>query len=369
VCVKELNSLSAVQKNFDVQLKKGLQAAMSLFGKDERGKIISSVCHVNRFIYDVTETVGKDVHLCIWPAVDIGEDKVDPLRDERVAEVLRKQGMVHCLVTPSSFGQEGKEEHKLKNQIGIATNSSGQFIVGEHENDVKMFDPSGQFIKHFNVPNDDVETKLYIFDVATDNKDDIYVLVRHRKEAGSEFVVYELFSNTAGLHHKFPVRGEDWGRLTVTNSQVLVLSFTSVVVYDTNGLFVRSFGEGTLKCASYLTAANDGRVMVVYDDYLVHIFSEDGVHLNRFKPQGRYWYPGIAFHRGSEHVVIAGKEGNLFDPDLLHVEIFTKDGDFVRSTQIHEERIDFIVGMTVTMDGRIAVLLKDTDRKGKVLVI
>jgi len=304
------------------------------------------------------------------PAVDIGEGKVDPLRDRRLAKVLRKQGMEHCCVTPWSFGQEGEEEHKLKNPRGIATNSSGQFIVGEHANDVKIFDPSGQFIKHFSVPNDDVETKLYIADVATDNQDNIYVLVKYWKETAFKgFVVYE-FSNTADLHHKFPVRGEDWGRLTVTNSQVLVLSDFSVAVYDTDGLLVRSIGEGTLECAWDITAANDGRVMVMErDDSCVHIFSEDAVHLNKFELQGRYWYPRIAFHRGSEHVVIAGMEGNLFVPGLLHVEIFTKDGDFVRSTQIHEERIVFISVMTVTMDGRIAVLLTDTDRKHKVLVI
>ena len=223
VCLKDLNSLSAVQNSFDVQLKKGIQALKGLVGKDERRKIISSVCHVNRVIYDVTQTVGKDVHLWIWPAVDIGEDKVDPLRDERVAKVLRKQGMEHCLVTPWSFGQEGKEEHKLKNPTGIATNSSGQFIVGdEGDNGVKVFDPSSQFIQYFSLPNDDVETKLYIHDVATDNKDNIYVLGYEKKTGSEGFVVYE-FSNTADLHHKFPVRrdvrGGDWLRLTVTNSK------------------------------------------------------------------------------------------------------------------------------------------------------
>ena len=358
VCLKELNSLLAVQKNFDVQLKKGLQAAMSLFGKDERRKIISSVCHVNRFIYDVTLTVGKDVSFWMWPAIDIGEDKVDPLRDEKVAEVLRKQGMEHCCV-PWSFGQEGEEEHKLKKPFGIATNSSGQFIVGDI-NDVKMFDPRGHFIQHFSVPNDDVATKLYILDVATDNQDNIYVLVRYKKKTGSEGLVVYEFSNTADLHHKFPVRGVDWGRLTVTNSQVLVLSGRSVSVYNTDGLFVRSFGEGTLKDAWDVTAANDGRVMVVdWDDFCVHIFSEDGVHLKTFKLQGRYWPPSIAFHRGNENVVIVGEK-----EDLLHVEIFTKDGDFVRSTQIHEEGSRLIERMTVSMDGRIAVLLS-----WKVLVI
>ncbi|KAL9966978.1 hypothetical protein ACROYT_G025129, partial [Oculina patagonica] len=59
VCIKELNSLPAVQNSFDVQLKKGIQAVRGLLGKDERRQIISSVCHVNRVIYDVTLTVGK----------------------------------------------------------------------------------------------------------------------------------------------------------------------------------------------------------------------------------------------------------------------------------------------------------------------
>ena len=359
VCLKELNSLLAVQKNFDVQLKKGLQAAMSLFGKDERRKIISSVCHVNRFIYDVTVTVGKDVSFWMWPAIDIGEDKVDPLRDGRVAKVLRKQDMEHCYV-PWSFGH--KEEHKLKNPRGIATNSSGQFIVGEFD-DVKMFDPSGHFIKLFSVPNDDVETSLCIFDVATDNQDNIYVLVKYMKKTGSEGLVVYKFSNTAGLHHKFPVRGVDRGsRLTVTNSQVLLLSSRSVDVYDSDGLFVRSFGEGPLKD---ITAATDGRVMVVErDDSCVHIFSEDGDHLKTFELQERYYNPRIAFHRGNENVVIAGKRESL-----LHVVIFTKDGEFVRSTQIHEEGVYDLRGMTVTMDGRIAVLLADNVGICKVLVI
>ena len=371
VCLKELNSLSAVQNSFNVQLKKGIQVLKGLVGKDERKKIISSVCQVNRVIHDVTQAVGNDVHLWIWPGVDTGEDKVDPLRDRRLARVLREQGMDHCCVTPWSFGQEGIDEQKAPR--GIATNSSGQFIVGDI-NDVNMFDPSGQFIQHFRVPHDDVDRRLDILDVATDNKDNIYVLVRCVKKAGSkEFVVYE-FKNTADLQHKFPVMGEDWARgLTVTNSQVLVLRKFSVDVYDTDGLFVRSFGEGTLKEPWDITATNDGRVMVVdWRDFCVHIFSEDGDCLGKFKPRGRYFPRIAAFHMLSEYVVMAGETSKKEEP-VVFVEIFTKDGKFVRSTQIHEERADWIKGMTVTPGGRIAVLLPHIDGKfkfkWKVLVI
>ncbi|XP_078378074.1 uncharacterized protein LOC144661251 isoform X1 [Oculina patagonica] len=367
VCIEELNSLSAVQNSFDVQLKKGFQAVRGLqfIGKDERRNIISSVCHVNRVIYDVTLTVGKHIPFFIWPAVDIGEEKVDPLRDERLTKVLRKQGMEHCCVTPWSFGQEGEEEHKLKQSCGIATNSSGQFIVGDCEDDledgnVKVFDSTGTFMSLFSLPKDDVHTKLHVLDVATDMNDSIYVLVGLEKPGAErdEYVVYE-FNNTADLHHKFPVRGErgNWGRLTVTDSgKVLVLWSDNVVdVHETAGQFVRSIGEGILEYACDITAANDGRVMVVdTNDSCVHIFSEHGDHLNKFKLQGSDLYLTIAFHRASEHVVLAGKRRG--GKDLLLVEVYTKDGEFVRSTQIHDERIgDFIRGITVTTEGCIAV--------------
>ena len=303
----------------------------------------------------------------MWPVVDIGEVKVDPLRDRRVAKVLREQGMEHCCVTPWSFGQEGEEEHKLRNPRGIATNSRGQFIVGDN-NEVKMFDPNGQFIQHFSVPNDDVETELYVWDLAADNKDNIYALVECETKTGSEGFVYE-FTNTADLHHKFPVRGKYCSRLTVTNSKVLVLSVFSVDVYDTDGLFVRSFGKGVLKKACDITAANDGRVMVVdwnWDGSCVHIFTEDGHHLDKFKLQGglHYDYPSIAFHMLNEHVVTDG-----YHKEKPVVKIFTKDGEFVRSTQIHEERVNCIKGITVARDGRIGVLLVYINDKCKVLVI
>ena len=118
-------------------------------------------------------------------------------------------------------------------------------------------------------------------------------------------------------------------------------------VYDTDGLFVRSLGKGTLKDPCDITAANDGHVMVVdRGDSCVHIFSEDGDCPYSFKLQGHYNFLKIAFHRLSEYVVIAGEK-----EELAVVEIFTNDFEFMCSTQIHVERIGQITGMTVTRDG------------------
>ena len=404
VCLKELNSLSAVQNSFDVQLKKGIQAVKGLFGKEKRRKIISSVCHVNRVIYDVTLAIGKDVSFWIWPAVDIEDDKVDPLRDERVCEVLCREGMEHCCV-PWSFGQEGKEEQKLQDVRGIATNSSGQFVVGDRgDHDVKVFDSNGKFITRFSVPTDDLNTLninlgatttirfrpklLSVTCKATDMNDNIYVLVGDLKigrlgptRSHGEHFVYKV-NDTGDLQHKFPLRKGYWLRvaMAVTNSdKVLALQSCPLIrntlidhgrdvvdMYNTHGQLECSFGEGILEGAWDIAAANDGRVLIVDRKPCVSVFSEHGDHLNKFELQGCYDFPRIALYRASEHVIIAGRKGL----DHLHVEICTKDGEFVRSIQRHEEGMDnFVQGMAVSTNGHIAI--KVTSRHGfnKILVL
>ena len=144
-------------------------------------------------------------------------------------------------------------------------------------------------------------------------------------------------------------------------------------VYNTDGLFVCSFGEGTYFGGGFIayriTAANDGRVMVCvmnWHDCCVHIFSEDGHHLDKFQVQGGYRsYLRIAFHMLSEHVVIVGETG---ERGIVLVEIFTKDGVFVRRTETSVKFIN-IGGMTVTRDGRIAVVGSGISFTPKVLVI
>ena len=150
-----------------------------------------------------------------------------------------------------SFGQEGKDEHRLKEPVCIATNSTGQFIVGDREDcNVKVFDSDGKFIKHFSVFSDVVDTKVYIYGVATDVNDNIYVLVELKKPGTglSERAFVYKFENNGNLHHKFPVRGGEWKwhRVIVTDSgKVLVLRSENMVdVYENDGQFVRSLEKG-----------------------------------------------------------------------------------------------------------------------------
>ena len=226
VCLKELNSLSAVQNNFNVQLKKGIQAVKGLFGKDKRRKIISSVCHVNRVIYNVTLTVGRDVSFWLWPTVDMEEDLVDPLRDERVTDVLCRESKEHCYV-PWSIGQGGEEKHKLKKPGGIATNSIDQFIVADWgDEDVKVFDSSEKFMARFRIPTDYFKDPFTFFalDATTDMNDNIYVPVgcmEYCALVGNfTFNFVYKFTSTGDLQHKFPLRKGVWFQkcMAITNS-------------------------------------------------------------------------------------------------------------------------------------------------------
>ena len=373
VCLDELHQVPAVKEYFKVELEEGLRLR-ARFNKDERRQIIFSVCHANRVIYDVMSMLGS-VKMWTLPDVETGKEKVDPLRNERVVKILTKQGKEHCCVTPWSFGQEGEEEHKLKNPWGIATNHRGQFLIADNgDKTVKVFDSNGNFDFRFNPQTDDPDTKLVILDVATAGEDDkIYLLVRLEKPGADEV---RVFNKTADLQHKFPVRRGDWGRLTVSSGKqrvkILLLTDNVVHVHQPGGEFVCSFGGGVFKNARDITATCDGRVMIVdsRDDSL-YIFDVEGHQLGKFNIKyERDVYYRIACHPASDHVVLAGAER---ETDRLMLAIYTVNGEFVRRIQLDEKVRYGVQGITVTVEGHIAVALQDiTDEhtlQAKVIVV
>ena len=374
VCLDELHQVPAVKEYFKVELEEGLRLR-ARFNKDERRQIIFSVCHANRVIYDVMSMLGS-VKRWTLPDVETGKEKVDPLRNERVVKILTKQGKEHCCVTPWSFGQEGEEEHKLKNPWGIATNHRGQFLIADNgDKTVKVFDSNGKFDFRFNHQTDDADTKLDIWDVATAGEDDkIYLLVSLKKPGAKEWErEVQVYNKTADLQHKFPVRRECWSfRLTVSSGKqrgkILLLAGQVGHVHEPSGEFVCSFGGGVFKWATDITATCDGRVMIVdrYDDSL-YIFDVEGHQLDKFNiKHERDDYYRIACHPASaDHVVLAGHER---ETDRLTLAIYTVNGEFVRRIQLDEE-VDSVSGITVTVEGHIAVAFKDMHYNTKVIVV
>ena len=373
VCLDELHQVPAVKEYFKVELEEGLRLR-ARFNKDERRQIIFSVCHANRVIYDVMSMLGSG-KMWTLPDVETGKEKVDPLRNERVVKILTKQGNEHCCVTPWSFGQEGEEKHELKDPRGIATNHRGQFLIADaRDNIVKVFDINGKFDFWFNPQTDDADRMIDIWDVATAGEDDkIYLLVGLWKP-GAEKWEYEVqvFNKNADLQHKFPVRSGGWGRLTVSSGKQrgkILLLAGNVHVHEPSGEFVCSFGGGVFKCATDITATCDGRVMIVdLDDHSFYIFDVEGHQLGKFNIKyERDVYYRIAWHPASDHVVLAGYGRGT---DCLTLAIYTVDGEFVRRIQLDEVVWGtYVRGITVTVEGHIAVAFRDKDGKEKVIVV
>ena len=371
VCLDELHQVPAVKEYFKVELEEGLRLR-ARFNKDERRQIIFSVCHANRVIYDVMNMLGS-VKRWTLPYVETGKEKVDPLRNERVVKALKKQGNEHCCLL-WSFGQEGEEKHKLKEPQGIATNTKGQFLVADDEDKtVKVFDSNGKFEFRFKPQNDDART--WLWDVVTAGEDDrIYLLVNLAKRGAEKWELYTevpVFNKTADPQHKLPVRRRvGGGRLTVSSGKqgkILLLADDFVDVHEPSGELVCCFGEGVFERATDITATCDGRVMIVDSgDDSFYLFDVEGHQLGKFniKYEGDVFFR-IACHPTSDHVVLAGLER---ETGCLTLAIYTGNGEFVRRIQLDEE-VDYVNGMTVTMEGHIAVAFKDMDGKGKVIVL
>ena len=375
VCIEELNSLPVVQQSLREQLKTGFRAVKSLFNKEERRKVISGVCLVNRVAFNVIRTVPVKELFPKWLMIDTGEEKVDLLRDARVREILCKQGMENCSV-PWILSHDGEEELS-----DIATNSSRQYILAYVDFTIKVFDNSGKFVQVFRLPPliDDsgkqLSIKTSVVRLATDMNDNIYVLVSEESRMGSYWIF--KFNKTADQHHKFRVERISFNfelhELSVSDSgKVLVLKGDSskkhwiVDVFETNGQLVCSFGQQILSYPCDITTVSDGRVMVLQErgPRVVHIFSEQGDHLNKFCLQRLLISPKIVFHRESQQVAVVS---TVKFSDELHIEIYTKDGEFLRSISIHKgESFDSLQEVAVTTEGCIAVVPRSSN---KVIVI
>ena len=195
--LEELHLTPFVRENFKVELTGGVKAK---FKTDKRRQIICSVCQINRIIYDVSVIVGEKQMLFLLPCIEIGNEKVDPLRDSRVAKTLRKRDIGDCSVA----WLFGHEEKRLRAPISVATNSIGEFLVVDiADRCIKVFDATGTFLHSFGIPAELVKAsvKQDISAVATDRDDNIYILVNGYDNSVDIYVL----NSQAQFSHNFKV--------------------------------------------------------------------------------------------------------------------------------------------------------------------
>ena len=201
--LEELHLTAVVKENFKAELNKALKVKLKL-NSDEGRQIISLVCHINRIIYDVTLLMGKNEDLFLLPCVDIGDDKVDPLHDVRVAKTLRKVKMDGCCVA-WSFQCDPFDGR-------IATNTDKQFLIVHQGSKVKVYDATGTFLDSFGLPADqDGSLWRSIKAVATDSRaGDMYVLVEEKNSVRTScsYIFTYVFTKKASFRYKFLVESK-----------------------------------------------------------------------------------------------------------------------------------------------------------------
>ncbi|KAM7426453.1 hypothetical protein ABFA07_022266 [Porites harrisoni] len=396
--LNELHSMPFVTENLSVELERGMK---SKFSKDERRQIISSVCQINRTIFDFTLLVRTEKVFSFWPCIEIGDEKIDPLRDSRVLLTLRKQEMGDYSLA-WSFGQEGEiENQRLKAAVSIASNSVGQFLVVDSKDDcVKIFDSSGKFTKSFSPYDMDEFEKTVggifhpeygLVSVATDRDDNIYVLEERMQARYPEARVY-VFNHLAqyrynftvawqfqaktikktGLHLSLLVPGAfHLGGRILSNNAMSNSDINFVAVHDAKGKRMDRLSHENLTEIQDITAADD-RIMILDLMSTVFVFTDESFHkdnpVSRFLekfPVKKYAY-AITFCPGINHVIIASKTQNY--RSQLH--FYTKEGKFVRSIDLDVERGYQITAATVTIDERICIAVNsESEQKGKALVL
>ena len=397
-CLEELHLMPEVEKNFLVEVTGGVKAKIS---KEERRQIISTVCQINRLVYDVTKMAGDGKGLLLWPYIKVNDEKIDPLRDSRVARALRKQNMDHCHLTRSFGLQEDEEQRSLKSATGIATNSLGHiFMIDEVDGSIKVFDTTGRFLSAFSVPPVENIFGSYseLKSIDTDRNDNIYVLqvttipgekrcnfineifVFKRPESDSSQMIFasgesvekaEIFRV---MHdQKLLLLGRETDLFNSPSEVLMELEYLvyKCEVFNESGAYRAKKGKsliGGRNCVDMIiTSDNDA---VILDSGVVYMI-KDCKSKSRLKKKEMFEVDNaraIAYYHSSEQIIIVSNSVKPEIPSL--VSIYNKDGTFDRSIHFEVGENYGIKGVSVTRDEVICISANSVDPpKGKVIVL
>ena len=389
-CLEELHAMPEVEKNFLVAVTKSVREKLC---EEERGQIISAVCQINRLVYDVTKVVGDGKELLLWPYIKVNDEKIDPLRDSRVARTLLKQNMNHCSLARSFGQQEDEEQRSLKSATGIATNSLGQLLVIDGVDGViKVFDTTGKFLSSFTVlPQEGVFSKVELESIDTDGNNNIYVLttqnsifvfkkpesnssqkIFHNQKSEKKAKIVRVMRDHGSLFLGEEAELSDSPTESLVQCQYIVFRYKMVNEGEANWALT---GKSVLIGMSNLVdvlITNDNHA-VILDSDCVYVISDCKSKVDVGKKGTDKQFEvvdarAIAYHQISEKIVIVSHSEKAKIPSK--VLICDKDGTIDRSIHFEVEKEYGIEGVSVTRDGVICISahLKDPP-KGKVIVL
>ena len=391
LCLKELHSMPAVKKSLDVYLQHGFK---SKFNKAEREEIIRSVCRMNRVIFKITEIVEEDTDFSLWPCVDLGKDKVDPLRDVRVTKTIEEEDPEYFLLKAWPFFQEGEETRMFKDWF-ITTNTKGQFIiVGTYGYNglpysecilLKVFDRNGNLLQslHLKLPvtaSADGVLAPVITDIASDRARNVFLLVQRRDLLSYKKTTVIVFDQHANFQHEFDLKkGSRGSRIAVSDGNKVFVSVKMgekrwcVEMYDLYGVLLNSFEDNTLETVIDMTPIDSegGGIMVLDIARLGPITWRRVYHFSEQRNVSSRYYvvsdcvSHIRFLHNTEHVA-------MLQLSRDELSLCNKNDEFVRGINLKVSAMRDFNGnfgtLTVTAQGLVAMLATH-ERTGKEMIV
>ncbi|XP_044182686.1 uncharacterized protein LOC114949915 [Acropora millepora] len=384
-CLEELHSMPAVKKSLDVHVQRGFK---SMFSKAEREDTIGSVCRINRVIFHIAEIVEEDTDISLWPCIDRGEDKVDPLRDVRVTQTIEKEDPQYFLLKTWPFFQEGEQTMEVTGWL-ITINSRGQLMIAA-TGDIggcallKVFDRNGNPLQSLQlkvpVTESDAHDPQQVIDIASDRANNVFLLIWRvgLKCLFTETVI--VFDQHANFQHDFDVDGYSFGSCIAVSddSKVFVsaegkgMERVRVLVYNFNGDLLKSIEDASLGPVMETTSISSegGRIVVLGSDLdssssSVYRFSEQGEFLSRYSVSAN-GTSQIRLLQKTEHVV-------ELDFSKENILLYDENGMVVREIKLKLSAWNDIdpdePEFTVTTQGLVAMLATDKGTGKRMIVI
>ena len=385
LCLEELHSMSAVKESIDVHLQQGF---MSMFNKVEREDTIRCVCRMNRVIFYISEIVEEDTDIYLWPCIDNGEDKVDPLRDVRVTETIKKEDPEYFLLKTWPFFQEGEETMKVGDWL-ITINLKGQLMILATDDIrdralLKLFYRNGNLLKslHLKLPVNR-ESNPYlsreIMGIASDRANNVFLLTGMVTMGDCIRNTVIVFDQHANFQHEFQVKGGPLSScISVSDDSKVFVSYIMeqterVQVYNFHGMLVNSIENASLGTVIEMTSIDTegGKIVVLGNDLdyfasrYVYQFSEQGNLLSRHYVSS-IGTGLIRFLQKTEHVI----ELNFSKENL---SLYNKDGKVVRQIKLKLSALNDLGDnepqFTVTTQGLVAILATEKRTGERMIVI
>jgi len=314
LCLEELHSMPAVKKSLDVHLQQGFK---SRFKKAEREDTIGSVCRMNRVIFHIAGTIKEDYEISLWPCIDRGEDKVDPLRDVRVTQTIEKEDPQYFLLKTWPFFQEGEKTRNFRDWL-ITINSKGQLMISATDGNaecvlLKLFDRNGNLLQSLQlklpVTESDADYRRRVIGIASDRANNVFLLTEtHYPGSFTNTVI--VFDHQANFQHEFALKeGARVVRIAVSDhNKVFVLAEVGkrkdrVQVYNFNGVLLYSVEIERRRRRVDLTSIDpEGeKESVLCEDYVVSGLKSHILHDREHVAQ-LCWYGLWLFKKNGEFV-------------------------------------------------------------------